>query len=198
MRRLTTILLATTMLTADDCLAKESCTSITSPGQQEYVGTPYGSQSEQAKQIMGTINLLKQAVIDQRLETISKHLHDDCTSLNEHTKTLISGKEKVLERFKEVMQRFSPRSETPLQSYEIEHPYISVRGDVAIATYSATAKFAGATPKSLHSNITEVYVKEKVWKRLHYRCHWNLAVLTANTGQNEPPKDGSKPEQSKL
>lgn len=127
----------------------------------------------ESEKVIETLQTLTKAYIHSDLKTIEEHMDDHCTTFDESTGKLVTGKENVLSDLKAKFVRYAPDGETPLKSFTIDHPYAKVTGDTAVVTFVAYREIGGKHPVKQKSNVTDVFVKhEGVWKKLHYRGAW--------------------------
>ncbi len=134
--------------------------------------SPHAACPESAK-VIETLQLLVKAYTAGDLKTYEEYLDDNCTTFQEDTHKLVSGKENVLSNLKESFAANKPDGEHPLLSFTIDMPYAKVTGDTAVVTFVAYRSVGGAHPTREKSNITDVFVKKDgKWKKLHYRGRW--------------------------
>ena len=153
---------------------------------QEPLTFSFQPTNPDAKVILKILEEMATACIHQNIETIAKHMHDDVTSINERTKVVLSGKEKVIEHIEAVFKQYSPEGTTPLISYRISQPFIHVHGKEAIATYTGIAKIGGLHPTELRSRISEVFVKDSdSWKSIHYKSRWDHEKVLNKSEEEE-------------
>ncbi len=134
--------------------------------------SPHAACPESAK-VIETLQLLVKAYTAGDLKTYEEYLDDNCTTFQEDTHKLVSGKENVLANLKESFEGNKPGGEHPLLSFTIDMPYAKVTGDTAVVTFVAYRSVGGAHPTREKSHITDVFVKKDgKWKKLHYRGRW--------------------------
>lgn len=128
---------------------------------------------KESEKVLDTLQTLVNAYIHCDVKTIQDHLDDNCTTFDETTGKLVTGKENVVADLKKKFERYAPNGETPLLNYTIDHPYAKVNGDTAVVTFVAYREIGGKHPVKEKANITDVFVKHNgVWKKLHYRGAW--------------------------
>lgn len=134
--------------------------------------SPHAACPESEK-VIETLKLLVKAYTAGDLKTYEEYLDDNCTTFQEDTHKLVSGKENVLANLKEAFTANKPNGEHPLLSFTIDMPYAKVTGDTAVVTFVAYRSVGGAHPTREKSHITDVFVKKDgKWKKLHYRGRW--------------------------
>ncbi len=131
----------------------------------------------ESEKVLETLQTLVTAYIHGDVKTIEEHLDDNCTTFDESTGKLLSGKTNVVADLKSKFEKFAPTGETPLLSFTIDHPYARVNGDTAVVTFLAFREIGGKHPVKEKSQVTDIFVKhEGVWKKLHYRGAWKKST----------------------
>lgn len=127
----------------------------------------------ESQKVLDVLEKLVKSYSSGDLKTYEAYLDDQCTTFDESSHKLISGKANVLEDLKTKFARYSPEGPTPLLSFTIDHPYAKVSGDTAVVTFVAYREIGGKHPYKEKSNITDVFIKHgNDWKKLHYRGAW--------------------------
>lgn len=127
----------------------------------------------ESEKVLETLQTLVTAYIHGDVATIEKHLDDNCTTFEESTGKLMSGKANVVADLKRKFEKFAPGGETPLLTFTIDQPYAKVNGDTAVVTFVAYREIGGKHPIKEKSHVTDIFVKhDGVWKKLHYRGSW--------------------------
>lgn len=130
----------------------------------------------ESKKVIDTLNLLVKAYSSGDLKTYEEYLDDNCTTFDESTHRLVSGKQHVLNELKEKFAKHGPQGEQPLKSFTIDQPFAKVEGDTCVVSFFAYRELGGAHPVKQKSFITDVFVKHgDKWKKLHYRGSWKKA-----------------------
>ncbi|MBZ0185071.1 MAG: nuclear transport factor 2 family protein, partial [Candidatus Obscuribacterales bacterium] len=134
--------------------------------------TPY-SDPQSSREIVDILEKMTEAIFNHDLKTLGLYIHENCTAVNARTGKEITGKKAVLLHLASRYQRYSGTGNRPLIGYEIDHPYVLLKENQAVATYVANAKIGGDKPHTLSSKITEIFTRENGhWKSIHYRCNW--------------------------
>jgi len=125
----------------------------------------------ESERVLDTLKLLVRAYIKGDIATYEQYLADGCSTFDESSKKLITGKEAVLADLK---NKFSTRAESPLISFTIDHPYARVTGSTAVVSFRAVKEVGGKHPNKVEASITDIFVKDgDKWKKLHYRGRWH-------------------------
>ena len=133
---------------------------------------PHAACEESAKVINIVLEMYK-AYSEHDLDTLAKYLDKDCTTFDEGTKKLITGREAVLAEIKDWLQKNSSSTQAPLMAYTIEHPFCQVSNDSAVVTFTALKELGGEHPRKFKSRCTDIFRKDgDSWVRTHYRSHW--------------------------
>ncbi|MBK9141010.1 MAG: nuclear transport factor 2 family protein [Candidatus Melainabacteria bacterium] len=152
---------------------------------------PY-SDPKTSAEIVEILKKMTEAIFEHDLDTLADYIDDHCTAVNARTGRVISGKSGVLEHLRTRYSRYSETGSRPLIGYEIDHPYVNIKDNQAVATYVANARIGGDRPYTMSSRITEIFSREKdgQWKSIHYRCNWQ--------DSGAPKKQASEPLQDAL
>lgn len=133
---------------------------------------PHAACEESAKVIQVVLNMYK-AYSEGDLDTLAKYLDKDCTTFDEGTKKLISGRDAVLAEIKGWLNKNSSTANAPLIAYTIEHPFCQVSNDQAVVTFTALKELGGEHPRKFKSRCTDIFRKDgESWVRTHYRSNW--------------------------
>ena len=133
---------------------------------------PHAACSD-SEHVLDTLKILFTAYSKHDIATASEYMDADCTTFDEGTKTLITGRKAVLADLKQKLEQAETNTDSPLLSYTIEHPYAKVMGNTAVASFVAHRELGGEHPKKLEAHCTDIFVKEDgKWKLLHYRRSW--------------------------
>lgn len=134
---------------------------------------PY-SDPKTSGEIVEVLKKMTEAIFEHDLDTLADYIDDHCTAVNARTGRVISGKAGVLDHLRTRYSRYSETGSRPLIGYEIDHPYVNIKNNQAVATYVANARIGGERPYTMSSRITEIFSREKdgQWKSIHYRCNW--------------------------
>lgn len=128
---------------------------------------------KESEKVLDTLQTLVKAYIHGDVKTIEQLLDDNCTTIDDNTGKLVSGKANVVADLKKKFEKYAPNGETPLLKFTIDHPYARVNGDTAVVNFVAYREIGGKHPLKEKSEVTDVFVKhEGVWKKLHYRGAW--------------------------
>jgi hypothetical protein len=147
--------------------AKSDCSQV-----KVHCVKPHAACSESEK-VIETLQLLVKAYIAGDLKTYEEYLDDNCTTFQEDSKKLLSGKANVLADLKDSFEQNKPDGERPLLSFTIDQPYAKVTGDTAVVTFIAYRSVGGVHPFKEKSHVTDIFVKKDgKWKKLHYRGRW--------------------------
>jgi ketosteroid isomerase-like protein len=127
----------------------------------------------EAQKVIDLLNLLAKAFSEGDIATYEKYLDDNCTTFDESTHKLVSGKKNVITELMRKFADFAPDGKRPLLSFTIDQPYAKVNGDTCVVTFIAMRELGGKHPIKESSNTTDVFIKKDgQWKKLHYRSHW--------------------------
>ncbi len=129
----------------------------------------------ESEKVLEILQLLCRAYAAGDLKTFEKYLDDNCTTFNETSKTLLTGKQAVLADLKQVYSEHAPGGEKPLLSFTIDQPYAKLSGDgsTCVVTFVATKETGGVKPIKERANITDIFIKRADgWKKLHWRGRW--------------------------
>ena len=135
---------------------------------------PHAACEESAKVIQIVLDMYK-AYSEGDIDTLSKYLDKDCTTFDEGTKKLISGREAVLAEIKAWLSKNSASANAPLIAYTIEHPFCQMSNDhdQAVVTFTALKELGGEHPRKFKSRCTDIFRKDgNSWVRTHYRSNW--------------------------
>ncbi|MGH9552778.1 MAG: YybH family protein [Terriglobales bacterium] len=128
---------------------------------------------EESQKVIDTLKEIYEAFGRRDVQGCGKYFDENCSTFDEQSKQLISGKQAVMEDVRKKIERLADDKESPLVSYTIEHPYAQVKGDTAVVTFTATKVFGGKHPRTLQSHCTDIFVKKDgKWLKLHYRANW--------------------------
>ncbi|HEY9677361.1 MAG TPA: nuclear transport factor 2 family protein [Drouetiella sp.] len=127
---------------------------------------------EESEKVLDTFKVLFKAYSKGDMATAAKYMDDDCTTVDEATGTLITGKKAVIEDMRKKIHEWET-SDSPLVEYKMEHPFAKVMGDTAVVSFVAVKIFGGKNPAKYRSHCTDIFKKEDgLWKKLHYRSNW--------------------------
>lgn len=150
-------------ISADDKSCKISCVD------------PHACCAESEK-VLDVLQQLVKAYSSGNLKTYEEYLDESCTTFDENTHKLISGKNNVMSDLKAKFERYAPNGPTPLLSFTIDHPYAKVSGDTAVVTFIAFREVGGKHPYKEKCNVTDIFIKHgDSWKKMHYRGAWKRA-----------------------
>jgi len=151
---------------------------------------PY-SDPKTSAEIVEILKKMTEAIFEHDLDTLAEYIDDHCTAVNARTGRVISGKTGVLDHLRTRYSRYSETGSRPLIGYEIDHPYVNIKNNQAVATYVANARIGGERPYTMSSRITEIFSREKngQWKSIHYRCNWQDSGAPKNKQASEPLQD---------
>jgi ketosteroid isomerase-like protein len=130
---------------------------------------------EESKKVVQILRLLVDAYNKGDLDTYSKYLADGCTTFDENSKKLITGKEAVLADLKAkfAANGIKPGAAPTMSKFIIDQPYARVDGNTAVVSFKAVKEFTGKNAHKEEAHITDIFVKEgDTWKKLHYRGRW--------------------------
>jgi ketosteroid isomerase-like protein len=127
----------------------------------------------ESEKVLETLQTLTKAYIHGDVKTIETHLDEHCTTFDENTGKLVTGKANVVADLKRKFEKYAPTGETPLLTFTIDHPYAKVTGDTAVVTFVAYREIGGRNPIKQKSSVTDIFVKhDGIWKKVHYRGAW--------------------------
>lgn len=150
----------------------QSSTTISSSNCKIKCLDPNAACDESAK-VINVVLAMYKAYSEQDLATLAKYMDKDCTTFDEGTKKLITGREAVLEEIKRWLQKNAASGQAPLLSYTIERPFCQVSNDQAVVTFTALKELGGEHPRKFQSRCTDIFKKEgDSWVRTHYRSNW--------------------------
>jgi ketosteroid isomerase-like protein len=151
----------------------KSCSSVSKTDCKIKCVDPHAACEESAKVIQIVLDMYK-AYSEGDIDTLSKYLDKDCTTFDEGTKKLISGREAVLADIKSWLSKNSASVNSPLLAYTIEHPFCQVSNDQAVVTFTALKELGGDHPRKFKSRCTDIFRKDgDSWVRTHYRSNWS-------------------------
>lgn len=137
---------------------------------------PHAACAESEK-VLDTFKILFRAYSKGDLATAGQYMDDACTTFDEASKSLIVGRDAVLEDLKNKIHAWET-SDSPLIAYTMEHPYAKVTGDMAVVSFVAFKEFGGKHPQKLKSHCTDIFkLEDGKWKKLHYRSNWKEVAL---------------------
>jgi hypothetical protein len=129
--------------------------------------------SPDAQEVVETLKKIYEAYGNGDADGCAQYFSEGCTTFDEGTKKLISGKAKVVDHLKAVIAENGPGSKAPILSYVIDQPYAKVNGNIATVSFIARRKIGGAHPALWESRCIDVFVRDDgTWRKLHYRSHW--------------------------
>ncbi|MCA9805897.1 MAG: nuclear transport factor 2 family protein [Cyanobacteria bacterium HKST-UBA02] len=151
---------------------------------------PY-SDPKTSGEIVEVLKKMTEAIFEHDLDTLADYIDDHCTAVNARTGRVISGKAGVLDHLRTRYSRYSETGSRPLIGYEIDHPFVNIKDNQAVATYVANARIGGERPYTMSSRITEIFSREKdgQWKSIHYRCNWQDSGSPKGKEASEPLQD---------
>ncbi|MGD9681096.1 MAG: DUF4440 domain-containing protein [Candidatus Obscuribacterales bacterium] len=151
---------------------------------------PY-SDPRTSAEIVEVLKKMTEAIFEHDLDTLAGYIDEHCTAVNARTGRVISGKTGVLDHLRTRYSRYSETGSKPLIGYEIDHPYVHIKDNQAVATYVANARIGGERPYTMSSKITEIFSREKNgrWKSIHYRCNWQDTGAPKDRQASEPLQD---------
>lgn len=130
----------------------------------------------ESQKVLDVLHKLVKAYSSGDLKTYEEYLDDHCTTFDEETKKLVSGKANVIADIKERIHKFAPDGPTPLKKFTIDMPFAKVTGDTAVVTFFAYREVGGAHPVKQKCHVTDIFVKRgDTWKKLHYTGTWKKA-----------------------
>ncbi|MBX9571774.1 MAG: nuclear transport factor 2 family protein [Candidatus Obscuribacterales bacterium] len=130
----------------------------------------------ESQKVLDVLHKLVKAYSSGDMKTYEEYLDDHCTTFDEDTKKLVSGKANVLHDIEARVHKFAPDGPTPLKTFTIDQPFAKVMGDTAVVTFVAYREVGGAHPSKQKCHVTDVFVKRgETWKKLHYRGAWKKA-----------------------
>ena len=130
----------------------------------------------ESQKVLDVLHKLVKAYSSGDIKTYEEYLDDHCTTFDEDTKKLVSGKTNVMNDIKVRIHKFAPDGPTPLKNFTIDQPFAKVMGDTAVVTFVAFREVGGSHPVKQKCHVTDVFVKRgDTWKKLHYRGTWKKA-----------------------
>lgn len=130
----------------------------------------------ESQKVLDVLHKLVKAYSSGDLKTYEEYLDDHCTTFDEDTKKLVSGKANVMNDIKERIHQFAQDGPTPLRKFTIDMPFARVTGDTAVVTFFAYREVGGAHPVRQKCHVTDIFVKRgDTWKKLHYTGTWKKA-----------------------
>jgi len=130
----------------------------------------------ESQKVLDVLHKLVKAYSSGDMKTYEEYLDDHCTTFDESTKKLVSGKANVLADVKQRIHTLALDGPTPLRSFTIDQPYAKVTGDTAVVTFVAYRELGGKHPVKEKCHVTDVFVKRgDTWKKLHFRGSWKKA-----------------------
>lgn len=130
----------------------------------------------ESQKVLDVLHKLVRAYSSGDMKTYEEYLDDHCTTFDEDTKKLVSGKANVLHDIQTRVHKYAPDGPTPLKAFTIDQPYAKVIGDTAVVTFVAYREVGGQHPLKQKCHVTDVFVKRgETWKKLHYRGAWKKA-----------------------
>jgi len=133
---------------------------------------PHAACSESEK-VIEALKSMYSDILKGDMDGYASYLDDDCTTFDEGTKKLISGKKAVVDAMRQRLIEHGKDSESPLVKFTIDQPYAKVTGDTAVVTFVARKSFGGKKPQELESRCTDIFIKkDNRWKKVHYRSNW--------------------------
>lgn len=130
----------------------------------------------ESQKVLDVLHKLVTAYSSGDMKTYEQYLDEHCTTFDEGSKRLVTGRDNVIADIKTRIQTFSPSGPTPLKSFTIDQPYAKVVGDTAVVTFVAYREVGGKHPTKEKCHVTDVFVKRgETWKKLHFRGSWKKA-----------------------
>ncbi len=179
--------LAATLLMAIGVYAVPKAISAEAPAKTE-AAAPHASSEieakcvdphaccEESKKVIETLQKLVHAINNGDMKTYAEYVDDNCTTFDETSKKLISGKENVVADMRQRLEKYAANGPTPLLSFTIDQPYAQVLGDTAVVNFVAYREIGGKHPYKEECKVTDVFVKKgDIWKKCHFRGAWKRA-----------------------
>jgi hypothetical protein len=130
--------------------------------------------SEEEGKVLQSLKAIYEAYLRGDWATFEKHLDPSCTKYDGDTKLRFTGSKAIIERMQLEMANYL-KSDSPLVSYTIDHPYARINGDMATVTFVAIRVFGGKHPATYESHCSDIFLKEDgMWKKVYYRSNWKL------------------------
>ena len=130
----------------------------------------------ESQKVLDVLHKLVKAYSTGDMKTYEEYLDEHCTTFDENTKKLVSGKASVIADIEHRVHQFSADGPTPLKAFTIDQPYARVEGDTAVVTFVAFREIGGKHPAKEKCHVTDVFVKRgDTWKKLHFRGSWKKA-----------------------
>ncbi|MBX9685868.1 MAG: nuclear transport factor 2 family protein [Candidatus Obscuribacterales bacterium] len=129
----------------------------------------------ESEKVIEILQKLVKAINNGDWDTYMQYMDDHCSTFDENSKKLISGKENVVADMKAKIDKYVHDGH-PFISVTIDNPYAKVNGDTAVVTFVAIREYGGKHPFKEECHVTDVFTKESgTWKKLHFRGSWKRA-----------------------
>jgi len=130
--------------------------------------------SGEEEKVLQSLKAIYEAYLRGDWETFAKYLDSACTKYDGDTKLSFSGSKAIVERLQQELANYN-KSDSPLVSYTVDHPYARVKGDMATVTFLAIRVYGGKHPAKYESHCSDIFLKEDgMWKKVYYRSDWKL------------------------
>ena len=188
MRRLIDLGIGSTLVVAALCMplamaAESSADSKNSPSKSDETSVtaaevpvecidPHACCAESAK-VLETLQTMVKALNNQDWKTYESYLDEHCSTFDESTKKLITGRDNVVADMKAHVEKYT-HDGAPFLHVTIDHPYAKViNNDTAIVSLVAIRQYGGKHPFKEECKITDIFTKQgEVWKKSHFRGAW--------------------------
>ena len=129
----------------------------------------------ESQKVIETLQTMVKAINNGDWKTYESYLDEHCSTFDENSKKLISGKENVMNDMKEKIAKYAKEGH-PFVHVIIDHPYAKVippANDTAIVSLVAIREYGGKHPFREECKITDIFTKhDGVWKKSHFRGAW--------------------------
>lgn len=123
-----------------------------------------------ADQIIEMLRGITKALADHDFAGMAKYMDDNCSTYNEHTKKLVTGRDNIISDVKSAVESEERRLKVPPIQFTVDHPYVRVADETATVNFVLVKQIGGSHPVKYESHCTDVFVKRNgQWKKLLFR-----------------------------
>jgi hypothetical protein len=165
---------ATFVLSAPESSLSEHNTSTSGKDLEVIFIDPDAATGGEEDKVLHNLKALYEAYLRGDWDTFEKYLDPACTKYDGGTNERYSGSKAIIERLRKELDDYK-KSDSPLLSYTVDHPYARVKGDMATVTFVAVRVYGGKHPAKYESHCSDIFLKEDgMWKKVYYRSDWKL------------------------
>jgi hypothetical protein len=125
--------------------------------------------SADSKSVVDVIKAITKGLAEKDYAAMTNYMDPNCTTYDENLHKLVVGRDNIISDVKAKVAAEEARLKVPTIAFTIDHPYVIVTGNQAVATFVLIKEIGGAHPVKFEEHCSDVFIKrDGEWKKLHF------------------------------